>query len=114
MEYIKIRKFEKYNHYKERHISSWIKLYYNMLDDYKISQLNNEERWIWCGLLLLAGKSNNNIPNDLEYIFSKICHYNNENRVKIKETLYNVQGRAHAAKRSQSLLAPKSGFMKSI
>lgn len=80
--YLIITNFDHYQHYRERNISSWIKLYYRILDDYKISGLENEERWMFIALLLLAGKMNNQIPLDYQYIGEKISHKNGRGKVK--------------------------------
>ena len=76
MDYIKIKNYEKYQHYKERHITSWIKLYYSILDDYKISQLTDMERWIWVGILLLYSRVDTHLPLDYDFIRHKICNRN--------------------------------------
>jgi len=77
-----ITNFTSYQHYKERDITSWIKLYFKILDDYKVIQLEDNERWIFVGLLLLAGKNGNNIPADYMYIAEQICHRNSRNSIE--------------------------------
>ena len=86
MEYYHIVNFQKYQHYKARHITSWIKLYYAILDDYKFSKLKMKEKWVFIGFLLLAGKTENNIPNDLEWIQHRVGNDKN-----IDEILKSLQ-----------------------
>ncbi|MCS7232272.1 MAG: conserved phage C-terminal domain-containing protein [Elusimicrobiota bacterium] len=72
MEVLKIKNFEKYQHYHTRKITSWIKLYFSILDDYYFSKLSYEQKYLYVGLLLLAGKTQNQIPFDLEYISQQL------------------------------------------
>jgi len=67
MQYLKIKNYHKYQHYSNRSIL-WIKLYINLLTDYKILQLTPFERWIFVGLLLVAGKNKNKIPFEINFI----------------------------------------------
>jgi pyridoxal biosynthesis lyase PdxS len=43
------------------------------LNDYKISQLTDSEKWLWISLILLAVKNDNKIPADFRYI-SRVGH----------------------------------------
>lgn len=68
MKNISIKNFNKYQHYHTKTITSWIKLYFSILDDYKFSTINDEQKWLFVGLILLAPKLNNSIPFDCNYI----------------------------------------------
>lgn len=86
--FLHVKNFDAYQHYKERNISSWIKLYYKTLDDYTISKLTNAERWVFIGLLLIAGKNDNEIPADYPFLSEKICFIDDrKNFVSIVEKL---------------------------
>ena len=78
MKYITIPKLSDYQHYKDRNIV-WIKLYCNITDDYDFSQLENDERWIFCGLLMIAAQNQNKIVYDLVYLTHRICKMSDQN-----------------------------------
>ena len=67
MEYLRIPKFDKYQHFKDRR-PIWIKLYNSILDDYDFLQLAPAQRYAYIGLLLLASRLDNKIPNDEKYL----------------------------------------------
>ena len=67
MDYIHIENWRKFQHYKDRN-PPWIKLYVNILDDYEYNILPDNHKLILIHLWLLASKTNNNIPYDLNYI----------------------------------------------
>lgn len=71
MRIITIPKLDKYQHYKDRNII-WIKLYVDILHDYKFRQLRDSEKWLFVGLILLAVKNDNRIPADFHYISREI------------------------------------------
>ena len=71
MKKIRIKKFEEYQHYSTRGII-WIKLYLRLLDDIEFWKLDDWEKWLWVGLLLLAGKFNNDIPYNEDFLRSKL------------------------------------------
>jgi len=74
MKIITIPNLYKYQHYSDRHIL-WVKLYIDILQDYKFCQLTNDERWIFIGLILLAVKNDNETPLDLDFIAKNICFF---------------------------------------
>lgn len=71
-------------HYKDRRIV-WIKLYLDILQDYKFQQLEDDERWIFIGLILLAVKNDNKIPYDVRFIIENICFRKKNNLKHIKK-----------------------------
>jgi len=83
MDYIEIKNFRQYQHYHTKSITSWIKLYFSILDEYGFEQLSPAGKWYFVGLLLLAGKMKNNIPFDPEYLSKKLGGKSKE----IKETI---------------------------
>ncbi len=88
--FLGVKNFDTYQHYKERNISSWVKLYYKILDNYEIAKLTDAERWVFVGLLLLAGKCNNRIPYDLKFIGEKVSHEND--RANLQKTIEKLIG----------------------
>jgi hypothetical protein len=70
MEYLKVKNWEQYQHYKQRN-PPWIKLYHSLLDDYNYSCLPDASKLLYVSILLLASRTNNQIPNDLDWIQKK-------------------------------------------
>ena len=79
-----INNLDKYQHYKDRHII-WIKLYVDTLQDYKFQQLEDDERWVFVGLILLAVKNDNKVPYDIHFITDNICFRKKNNLKRIKK-----------------------------
>jgi hypothetical protein len=69
--FLRVRNFERLQHYKER-APVWIKLYVSILDDYHFQQLTDAERFHAVGLMLLASRLNNKLPNDAVWLQKKI------------------------------------------
>lgn len=61
--YIEIVNWDKYQHYKNRD-PPWIKLYNAMLDDPDFMRLQDASRWLAVGLMLLASRTENQVPAD--------------------------------------------------
>ena len=80
MKYIVIPNLDNYQHYKERNII-WIKWYLDSIQDYKFCQLENDERWLFIGLIVLAVKNDNKVPFDVPFIAEKVC-YRQKNNLK--------------------------------
>ncbi len=72
MQVIKIIKFGNYQHYRTRGIK-WIKLHLHILDDLNFWYFEDWEKWLWIGLLMLAGKMENQIPYDEDFLRSKLA-----------------------------------------
>ncbi|HJQ33149.1 MAG TPA: hypothetical protein VJ866_13255 [Pyrinomonadaceae bacterium] len=69
--YLSVRDFDKLQHYKDRALI-WIKLYVTLLDDYELQQLPDETKYHYIGLLLLAARMGNQLPNDAAYLSRQI------------------------------------------
>lgn len=70
MKYLKVRNWERYQHYKadsNRRVV-WVKLYTAMLRDVELRRLDLSTRFLYTQLLLLAAEYNNAIPNDVKEI----------------------------------------------
>jgi ribosomal protein L32 len=85
MEYIIIKNWKQFQHYKDRN-PPWIKLYHSLLDDYEYSQLNDASKLLLLSLWMLAGRTDNKIPNDLSWIKSKSML---NNKIDLKPLINN-------------------------
>jgi hypothetical protein len=74
MKYISVVNLEKYQHYKEGRSTIWIKWYFKSLRDYKFCQLNNSERWLFVGLVILGVESSNQFPYDALAVRDACCY----------------------------------------
>ncbi len=64
----------------------WIKLQIDILHDKRfIFDCNNDQKWLFIGLLLLAGATGNEIPNDENYLKNRLNLP--ENSQKIRENI---------------------------
>lgn len=70
MEYLMIRNWGKYQHYSNRN-PPWIKLHNSLLDDYEYGCLQDDSKILLLSLFLLASRTDNRIPYDVEWIKSK-------------------------------------------
>ena len=70
MDYISICKWEEYQHYSHRN-PPWIKLHNKILDNYDYGCLQDASKLLLISLFMLASKTENHIPMDLEWIKSK-------------------------------------------
>ena len=71
MKYIKIKDWEKHQHYKDRN-PPWIKLQNQLLTDYEFSRLSDASKLQLILLWLLASQLDNKIPADEAWIQSNI------------------------------------------
>jgi len=67
MEYLRVKKWENYQHYKNRN-PPWIKLHVKILNDRKFSQLSCTNKGLLVQLWVLASENNGQIPADLSEI----------------------------------------------
>jgi len=67
LRYLSVKDFDRMQHYKCRR-PPWVKLYNELLDDHAFVSLSLKERFIYCGLLLLASRLDNRIPHDIAYL----------------------------------------------
>lgn len=81
--FIKVKDFDKQQHYKDRN-PLWIKLYNNLLESYEYSQLSDSSKGHLLGVMLLASRCNNKIPNDPVWISQKTS---SKSKVNIKELI---------------------------
>lgn len=70
MEYLSVVNWHEYQHYKERN-PPWIKLHNKILDCYEYGCLQDASKLLLLSLYLLASRTENKIPNDLEWIKAK-------------------------------------------
>lgn len=71
MEYIQVKNWDNFQHYKDR-TPPWIKLYNHLLDDFDFSCLPDASKAHLLSIWLLASRTNNKIPNNARWIGNKI------------------------------------------
>lgn len=71
MEYLKIHDWDDFQQYKDDRPLHWIKLHVAVLDNYKISQITDEEFGQIAKIWLLAARMKNKIPNDPQWVKEK-------------------------------------------
>lgn len=64
MEYLKVKNWEKFQHYKDRN-PPWIKLHVKILNDRKFCMLSRASKCLLLLLWILASENDGMIPNDL-------------------------------------------------
>jgi hypothetical protein len=70
MKFIRIKNWDIFQHYKTRS-PPWIKLYHSLLDDYEYGRMRDDSKLLLLSLFMLASKTNNRTPNDMEWIQRK-------------------------------------------
>ena len=70
-QYLRIKNWEKFQHYKGRR-PPWVKFHVELLDDYELMHLAISSQLVYDRLLLLAARLENLIPNDPKYVASLI------------------------------------------
>lgn len=70
MQYITIKNWQEYQHYRDRN-PPWIKLHNSILDDYEYTCLPDDSKLLLISLFLVASRTNNKIPYDVTWIKSK-------------------------------------------
>lgn len=65
--YLRIRNWEKFQHYKNRR-PPWVRYHVETLDDYELLSLPYTTQLVYDRLLLLAARTDNNIPHDPDRI----------------------------------------------
>jgi hypothetical protein len=70
-QYLRVRNWERFQHYTNRR-PPWVKYHVELLDDYELLQLTLETQLVFDRLLLLAARTDNNIPHDPEHIGRQI------------------------------------------
>jgi hypothetical protein len=69
-QYLRIRNWERFQHYKDRR-PPWVKYHVELLDDYELLHLPVESQLVFDRLLLLAAMTDNNVPHDPNWIAGK-------------------------------------------
>jgi len=73
MKYIRVRNFEKFQHYHDGNRQPiWIKLYNRLLDNFHFCLLPDEAKFHLIGIWLLASKNNNKIPAVESWLDSRL------------------------------------------
>lgn len=71
MEFIRIKDWDKLQHYKDRN-PPWIKLHTCLLFDYKFTRLQDDSKLLLMLLWMLASRLSNEIPCDLSWIRNQL------------------------------------------
>lgn len=71
MQFFRVKDFEKLQHYKDRS-PPWIKLYNEILDDYKFGSLPDASKMHLIAIMLLASRSENKLPLDSDWLAKRI------------------------------------------
>ena len=67
MEFMRVRNWMKFQHYKKRN-PPWIKVETGTLDDYEYGCLDDATKALFFSILIIAGRTNNKIPADPTWI----------------------------------------------
>ncbi len=70
MQYLRIKNFNQYQHYKDRN-PPWIKLYRAILHDYELRSLPIPSRLAYIFCLIIASETDNRIPHDLNFLTAR-------------------------------------------
>lgn len=79
--YLQIVGFDQQLHYKDKN-PIWIKLYCSLLDDYEFAQISDQNKFHAIGLMILAARLNNRLPDD-ELWLRKQINANQKINVKL-------------------------------
>lgn len=92
MNSLKIKDWDKFQHYKDRN-PPWIKLSTSLFQDYEFSQLSDASKLLAICIWTLASRSKDvksgSVPNDFEWIKRQCCLGNTIKKEHLKELLDN-------------------------
>lgn len=83
-EYLSVKNWHKFQHYRGQETPSWIKLHRSLLTDHPFCQLPDDERAHLMLIWLLAAMTGNRIPNDPVWVAASI-HVDSVNLDKLLE-----------------------------
>ena len=69
--FLAVKGLDKWQHYKKRN-PPWIKLYNSIFNDYKFSRMTDCQKFHLIALWSLASVMENKLPNDPEWLASRI------------------------------------------
>ena len=90
-----VRNFERFQHYKDRS-PPWIKLYNELLDDYRFAVLPDASKWHLVAIWLLASRSDNEIPADTKWIAGHIGATEQVDLTPLQEAGFIVTGQSRS------------------
>lgn len=70
-DFFSVRNYDEFQHYKDRS-PPWIKLYHDLMDNYKFATLPDQTKYHLVAIWLLASRNNNKLPNDATWIAGRI------------------------------------------
>lgn len=77
MTFLRVKNWERFQHYSDRR-PPWIKYHVELLDDHGLQLLPTNARLVYSLILLVAARTDNNIPSDPQYIGRQIAMDSNE------------------------------------
>lgn len=72
MHQLRVRNWERFQHYKHRN-PPWIKFYDDLLDDEDFQAMPKESRLLYCLVLLVAARKNNRFPADPSWLAAELA-----------------------------------------
>ena len=124
MTIIKIKNWDKYQHYhsansdlSRKNSMTWFKMYASSLQDSSFMQLNSALKWVFIGLMLLACKTNNATEMNLKWLQRTLNvrgiekSLNTLNSIGLIELVYNnsIPIREENIKREEERREDKAG-----
>ena len=73
MRYLRVKNWEKFQHYGSKREGPWIKLYTYVLDDHEFSTLPHESKGELLLIWLLAKRTENRFPDDPTWVQARIA-----------------------------------------
>ena len=67
MQYLRVRNFERYQHYKDRR-PPWIKLYKDLWNTPEFFELSEKTRYFLLGIFVIASQNDNKFPNNERWL----------------------------------------------
>ena len=72
MNVIRVKDWDRFQHYKKGRTPPWIKLYNDLLDNYDFARLQDASKMHLVGIWLLASRLENKVPADAAWVAQKI------------------------------------------
>jgi hypothetical protein len=104
-DFIVVKNFEKFQHYKDRK-PPWIKLYRDLLEDDKFFELDDNERYHLIGLFIIASQHDNKIPNKPAWLKHQLRTRSIININKLSDAGWVVLQDASGSLAASNVLAP--------
>ena len=87
MKYLEVVSLDRYQHYQKGRETIWIKVYLKIVRDYRFQQLNNSERWLFIGVIMMAVECSNSVPYDALWVRDACCYSSPNSVQRVSEGL---------------------------